>query len=104
MPAFVNGTPKPRLAGSGFTNQLRLSVQWKCATPGARWLSVQRSEDNGVSDPWTEVFASADTSAGEWISATPDDAALDAYYRLDAQTAAGASLAMSAATHYIPKS
>jgi hypothetical protein len=88
VPVFANNTPKPKLAGTGFTDQLRLSVQWKCATPGAAVIAVMRSTA-GAGGPFSIVIGSpsADVSAGEWVSPTSAYATTDAWYKLEARAA-----------------
>lgn len=106
IPQFTSGTPKVAILPGGyiFAPEFRLRWSWACATSGAAQIRIQRSDDNGVGDPWTNVpgALSASVAAGTLYSQDSTLVTVDTYYRIQALTAAGAVLVSSAATHYVP--
>jgi hypothetical protein len=101
-PVFVNGTPKKVMSGgtNGTALLTVLLIQWTCTASSAAQVVIQRSDDNGISDPWADVDAVASVATGQYQSLTLVNT--NTWFRLDARTAAGVSVARSAGVHYIP--
>lgn len=74
-----------------------LRISWTCADTTAVQVSIERSVDDGATDPWTEVWRDGQVAAGFW-----DTSAFDSYYyRMKALDSAGATLATSASQQYV---
>lgn len=106
IPAFINGTPKAVLQGPGGFLDIGpyLAIAWRCATPNARIIRIQESDDNGVSDPWSTVTdptgESAAVAEGVWYSRTSAPVYLTKYYRLQALSVSGTVLQTSGSIQY----
>ena len=97
-PSFVDGTPKDVQSG-GPTGAMLVVVlfRWLCTTSGAAQISIQSSEDNGLSEPWVEVHRAAVLS-GEWSSF--DLRGQNTFYRVAALDLDGNAISWSAGVEY----
>lgn len=73
-----------------------LRIAWTCANPSAVEVTIERSVDDGATDPWTEVRRDAQVAQGYW-----DTSAHESYfYRMKAKDSADATLATSASQEH----
>lgn len=112
QPAYFPGY-KPRKGGGSATdapvftlslqgtgpngiNDAVLRIAWTCTNPQAYEVTIERSLDDGGSDPWTEVRRDASVPSGYW-----DTTAFESYYyRMVARDVADGILATSASQQY----
>ena len=107
VPQIVSGYPRVviRPGSNIFSPTFVLAIAQRTATPGATWVRIQESDDNGVGDPWALVTNGESTSVAEWTwySPTSDAIGEDKWYRVQAIAADGSTvLATSTAVHYVP--
>lgn len=74
-----------------------LQVGFICGTPGAVTCAIQWSLDDGATDPWTDVYESAQLAGDKWNGGPGIGAT---YFRLQARDATGAALATSTSKYW----
>lgn len=76
----------------------RLSISWTCNNTAAANVSIEESDDEGVTDPWAEIFRSGSVASGTWNSDLSPWINRD--FRMKALAADGSTLGISAVTNY----
>ncbi len=92
-----NPVPTAQVFNVGGTLGTSLMIGFICPTSGAVECSIEYSLDNGVVDPWHELFRSAKLSGGKTFSGDPS---ILQYYRLRAIAPGDVTLAVSASKYW----
>jgi hypothetical protein len=92
-----NPVPTAQVFNVGGTLGTALLIGFICPTSGAVECSIEYSTDNGVTDPWTELFRSAKLSGGKTFSGDPT---ILQYYRLRSIGPGDVTLAVSASKYW----
>lgn len=74
-----------------------IQVGFICGTAGAVTCAIQSSLDDGATDPWTDVYESAQLAGDHWNGGPGVGAT---YFRLQARDATGAAIVNSTSKHW----